>query len=118
MDSNQAVGSPNLIYESAGKKALDRYHHPKTGAKTLILPVGRPAPSATEREFDELTYEKGGMLVKRAEVTFKVDSLKSKISKIKPSQNKKFTVIQIVKDQHMYGVAELKSVEFIFFKND
>lgn len=43
---------------------------------------------------------------------------RSKIAKVKASQNKKFTVISIVKEQHMYGVAELKTVEFIFFKNE
>ncbi|TNV72876.1 hypothetical protein FGO68_gene6745 [Halteria grandinella] len=119
MDSTpHPLGAPSLKCDLVNKKALDRYTHPKTGAKTLIMPVGRAAANAQEREFEELTYNGGGMLVKRAEVVFKIEWVKSRISKAKPAQSKKFTVLEILKDQHMYGMSELKTVEYVFFKNE
>jgi hypothetical protein len=55
-------------------------------------------------------------LIKRAEATYKVEVVKSKINYVKPSKNKKFIAIEILKDPHPYGAVELKTVEYLFYK--
>lgn len=41
---------------------------------------------------------------------------RAKLNQVKASKNKKFLVLEIIKE-HTYGVNELKTVEYIFFKN-
>ena len=46
-----------------------------------------------------------------------MDKVKGRINAIKSSKNKRFMIIEIVKD-HIYGVAELKTIEYLYFKFD
>ncbi len=69
-----------------------------------------------EREFDELIYNSQGQLVKRAEATYSMAVVKAKLNQVKPSKNKKFIAIELLKDPHPFGAAELKTVEYLFYK--
>jgi hypothetical protein len=53
-----------------------------------------------EREFEELIYSPQGLLLRRAEVTFKQEYTKNRISSIKASKNKKFIALEVIRDPH------------------
>lgn len=63
-----------------------------------------------------MIYNTQGQLIKRAESTYKVEIVKAKINQVKPSKNRKFIAIEMVKDPHPYGAIELKCVEYVFYK--
>jgi hypothetical protein len=67
---------------------------------------------------DELIYNAQGQIIRRAEVTFKVDTQRAKIGQVKPSKNKKFIAVELIKEQPFGLVNELKTLEYVFFKAD
>ena len=47
-----------------------------------------------------------------------MEVLKAKLNSVRPSKNRKFLVVELLKDPHPYGIPELKQVDFLFFKAD
>ena len=61
-------------------KALESFYNPKSLIQTVILQSQKQPVTPTEREFDEIVYNNQGQLIKRAEATYKVEVVKSKIN--------------------------------------
>jgi len=78
--------------------------------------VGRAAPSPDEREYDEFSYNQQNLLVRRVESAYKLAPGKALLSQVKASKDKRFLALELVKD-NSYGFPELKTVEYVFFKN-
>ena len=57
------------------------------------------------------------MLVRRANVRFKLEELVSKIGQVKSSKNKRFLCIQLIKD-HIFSEKNYLTYEWIIFRSD
>jgi hypothetical protein len=89
---------PSLSLDSVLPKAFTSY--PKGQNTVVILDVGKPQAKIMERDFEELIYSSQGLLLRRAEVTFKQEYTKNRISSIKGSKNKKFIALEVTRDPH------------------
>jgi hypothetical protein len=49
-------------------------------------------------------------------VTFKVEITKNRLSNIKASKNKRFIALEVIREPHQFGIPDLKTVEYSFFK--
>ena len=78
--------------------------------------MGRAAPSPDEREYDEFSFNQQNLLIRRTESTYKLAAGKARLTQVKASKDKKFLALELVKD-NSYGFPELKTVEYVFFKN-
>ena len=82
----------------------------------MILNLEKPQVNPQEREFEELIYNPQGLLLRRSDVTFKQELTKNKLTNIKASKNKRFIALEVTRDPHQFGMTDLKTLEYSFFK--
>ena len=91
---------PNLSLDSVLPMAFASYPKGQAQNTVVILDVRKPQAKPVERDFEEFIYSPQGLLLRRAEVTFKQEYTKNRISSIKASKNKKFIALEVTRDPH------------------
>lgn len=102
MSANSLVNPQisDLSLDSVLPRAFASYPKGSSKNTVVILDVGKPQAKPVERDFEELIYSPQGLLLRRAEVTFKQEYTRNKISSIKASKNKKFIALEVMRDPH------------------
>ena len=90
----------NLSIDSVLAVAFASYPKGQAQNTVVLLDVGKPQAKPMERDFEELIYSPQGLLLRRAEVTFKQEYARNRISNIKASKNKKFIALEVTRDPH------------------
>jgi hypothetical protein len=91
---------PNLSLDSVLPVAFASYPKGPAQNTVVIVDAGKPQAKPTERDFEEFIYSPQGLLLRRAEVTFKQEYTRNRISSTKASKNKKFIALEVTRDPH------------------
>eukprot|EP00347_Sterkiella_histriomuscorum_P013166 403365756 len=98
-------------------KCIDKTLKNPAGVQIMIMPIQRPPENDQLREFEEFIFNNQGMLTRRSEVKFKFEQGVAKLGAIKSSKNKRFIVIQLLKD-HVFAQKDFITQEFIIFRSE
>ena len=109
---------PSARFENAEGRAIDRYtQQSRNNMVTMVAPVVPQRMGDDTREFEELVYNSGRQLVRRAEVKFKPVEAVAKIEAIRNFKNNRFFIVCMGKE-HLYGNKDFVTKEFIVYRPD